>query len=363
MNLFELFVKIGVDDQASGKLKILSSKLGSGLKTAAKIGTAAVGAAATAITALTGAAIKNYAEYEQLVGGVETLFKGSSKKLQKYAANAYKTAGMSANDYMSTATSFAASLINSFKDTSSEITEEMADEMIEGLDRQVDAFEEATDKQISLINKQYMENMKLIDEEEYRRLKAVDDQIAAIEAQEKAEEDAIKRREQAEKKAELQRIVDTAANAESRARAEENLAKYVQEIAEDERKQARKNQIAELKDQKDAIKDEADLKRDALKEQHDYELDAYKDARKKELEELKKHLKKQEEMIKASIGTMAEAVSLPAEAYEKAAEATDMAISDMSDNANKMGTDMELIKNAYQGFSKQNYTINLVSAA
>ena len=113
MNLFELFVKIGVDDQASGKLGELSGKLGNGLKTAAKIGTAAVGAAATGITALTTAAINNYAEYEQLVGGVDTLFKNSSQKVQEYAANAYKTAGMSANEYMFTVTSFSASLLQS----------------------------------------------------------------------------------------------------------------------------------------------------------------------------------------------------------------------------------------------------------
>ena len=113
MNLFELFVKIGVDDQASDKLSGLSSKLGNGLKTAAKIGTAAVGAAATGITALTTAAVNNYAEYEQLVGGVETLFKQSSDLVQQYAANAYKTAGMSANEYMETVTSFSASLLQS----------------------------------------------------------------------------------------------------------------------------------------------------------------------------------------------------------------------------------------------------------
>ena len=113
MNLFELFVKIGVDDQASGKLSKLSSGLGKGLATAAKIGTAAVGAAAAGITALTTAAVNNYAEYEQLVGGVDTLFKSSSKKVQEYAANAYKTAGMSANEYMSTVTSFSASLLQS----------------------------------------------------------------------------------------------------------------------------------------------------------------------------------------------------------------------------------------------------------
>lgn len=113
MNLFELFVKIGVDDQASGKLTDISRKLGDGLKTAANIGTAAVGAAATGIVALTTAAVNNYAEYEQLVGGVETLFKTSSDKVMEYAENAYKTAGLSANEYMETVTSFSASLLQS----------------------------------------------------------------------------------------------------------------------------------------------------------------------------------------------------------------------------------------------------------
>ena len=113
MNLFELFIKIGVDDQASKKLSTLSSKLGSGLKTAAKIGTAAVGAAATGIAALTKSAVENYAEYEQLVGGVETLFKQSADTVKGYAENAYKTAGMSANEYMDTVTSFSASLLQS----------------------------------------------------------------------------------------------------------------------------------------------------------------------------------------------------------------------------------------------------------
>ena len=47
----------------------------------------------------------------------------------------------------------------------------------------------------------------------------------------------------------------------------------------------------------------------------------------------------------------------------KAADVADQAIIDMSDNANKMGTSMESIQNAYQGFAKQNYTINLMSAA
>lgn len=113
MNLFELFVKIGVDDQASSNISKITQGLGNGLKTAAKIGTAAVGAAATGIVALTKSAVENYAEYEQLVGGVETLFGTSADKVQEYASNAYKTAGLSANEYMETVTSFSASLLQS----------------------------------------------------------------------------------------------------------------------------------------------------------------------------------------------------------------------------------------------------------
>ena len=113
MNLFELFVKIGVDDQASEKISSMTSKLGNGLKTAAKVGAAAVAAAGTAIVAIGKQAVEQYADYEQLVGGVETLFKQSSDTVMGYAENAYKTAGLSANEYMSTVTSFSASLLQS----------------------------------------------------------------------------------------------------------------------------------------------------------------------------------------------------------------------------------------------------------
>ena len=113
MNLMDLFVKISVDDQASSQVETLSGKLKSGLATAAKVGAAAVAAAGTAIIAIGKQAVEQYAEYEQLVGGVETLFKQSSDTVIGYAENAYKTAGLSANKYMSTVTSFSASLLQS----------------------------------------------------------------------------------------------------------------------------------------------------------------------------------------------------------------------------------------------------------
>lgn len=113
MNLLDLFVKISVQDEASENVETLSGKFKNGLATAAKVGAAAVSAAATGIAVLTKNALNNYAEYEQLVGGVDTLFKDSSAKVQEYAANAYKTAGLSANEYMDTVTSFSASLLQS----------------------------------------------------------------------------------------------------------------------------------------------------------------------------------------------------------------------------------------------------------
>lgn len=72
------------------------------------------GALATgAIAAFGKAAVDAYADYEQLVGGVDTLFKDASADVQKYASKAYKTAGLSANAYMEQATSFSASLLQS----------------------------------------------------------------------------------------------------------------------------------------------------------------------------------------------------------------------------------------------------------
>ena len=93
MNLFELFVKIGVDDQASDKISGLSSKLGNGLKTAAKIGTAAVGAASTAIVALGKIGLEYNSQMEQYTTNFTTML-GSQEaavkkveELKKFAAS------------------------------------------------------------------------------------------------------------------------------------------------------------------------------------------------------------------------------------------------------------------------------------
>jgi hypothetical protein len=98
----------------------LGGALKGGLITAAKAGVvvakasiAGIAVASAGVAAITKQAVDSYADYEQLVGGVETLFKDSADQVMQYAADAYKTAGLSANQYMETVTSFSASLLQS----------------------------------------------------------------------------------------------------------------------------------------------------------------------------------------------------------------------------------------------------------
>lgn len=119
MELFKLLGTIAVDngeananiDATSQKASDLGTKFKTGLATAARVGAAAVTAATGAVVALTTKSVEAYAEYEQLVGGVETLFSDSADIIMGYAEQAYRTAGLSANEYMETVTSFSASLL------------------------------------------------------------------------------------------------------------------------------------------------------------------------------------------------------------------------------------------------------------
>ena len=96
-------------ERTGGVLK----KLGNIGKTVGKAVVAGTTVMAMGVGVMLKNSVEQYAEYEQLVGGVETLFKNSSNKVKEYANNAYKTAGLSANEYMDTVTSFSASLLQS----------------------------------------------------------------------------------------------------------------------------------------------------------------------------------------------------------------------------------------------------------
>ena len=103
MNLFELFVKISVDDQASGHIRKIRDGLEKGLSTAAKVGT-------SSIVALGTAAIKTFADFEQLAGGAELMFGDAFDKVMENAKNAYKTVQMSQNEYLTQVNGFATGL-------------------------------------------------------------------------------------------------------------------------------------------------------------------------------------------------------------------------------------------------------------
>lgn len=90
----------------ASKVKGIAGGIAKGLGAAAAVG-------ATALSGMVAASVKNYADTEQLVGGVETLFKDSADQIIANSKKAYETAGLSANQYMEQVTSFSASLLQS----------------------------------------------------------------------------------------------------------------------------------------------------------------------------------------------------------------------------------------------------------
>ena len=114
-------------------------KVGSAIKTVAKVGAVAIGAGATAVGFLTKQAVEGYAQYEQLSGGVKKLFGDAADDVIKFANEAYKTSGMSANQYMEQATGFAASLINSLGGDTKKAAE-LADVAMRAMSDNVNTF-------------------------------------------------------------------------------------------------------------------------------------------------------------------------------------------------------------------------------
>lgn len=110
INLLDLFVKIAVNDEASDKVKTIAGNIGNGLKTAAKIGTAAIGTAVAGISALTTASINQYAELEQLAGGAELLYGDAYDFVQDKAKEAYKNVQLTQSEYLKQVNGFSTGL-------------------------------------------------------------------------------------------------------------------------------------------------------------------------------------------------------------------------------------------------------------
>ena len=519
MNLFDLFAKLGLDtseyesgmDRAAGVAESVAGKIGSALKTAAATITTALGAASTAVGALAKQAVEGFGEFEQLEGGVRTLFGDAADTVMENAENAYKTAGMSANDYLQMVTSFAGSLLKSTSNTTKKMSDQEVKTLSDNLDKQyslrqrayskqetalqrslnkqyqatqkafdkqyqaaqkaydrqyqalsdsveaeidkrakayekkeealersqqreIDRLEKAAEKRLDLIEKEYEKTVSYIDRQQRERLRAIDDEIAAIQGQSDEEQRNREKRESNDKKEQLEAQLRAAKTKSRRAEIEKELADYMEELEYQKREAARKAQIEALKDRKESIKEEADAQKDAaksskdqrvkeindeskaridaLKEQNKIELEAlkekdrqslenYKKAKQKELAtlrenqqeklsalkdsqqeelenlkdsqsdqlqavkdhhadvlaELKKSVAEQKKVLTDATQDTGKNIEVTGEQRKKAAELADMALQDISDNVNKLGTDAGMVQNAYAGFARGNFTM------
>lgn len=169
MNLLDLFVKIGVKDEASGAIDDVSQglvgKLASAAATAAK---ALAGAfVVKKVVEFGKAAYNSYANFQQLVGGIDKLYGEASGKMQEYAQQAWRTAGMDANAYMQSVTGFSASLITSLGGDTQKAAD-MANTAMQDISDNANMFgkyttEELTDVYQALAKGQYqtLDNLQL----------------------------------------------------------------------------------------------------------------------------------------------------------------------------------------------------------
>lgn len=158
MTAFELMAKLlfnkedydrGMDD-AESRADSAGERIARGLGVATAAVGAAIGAAAVGVGRLTAESVRAYGEYEQLSGGIAKLFGDASDSLMEYASNAYQTAGMDANTYMQSVTSFSAALINSL-DGDTEEAARIADMAMRDLADNANTFGTASVEELSNI--------------------------------------------------------------------------------------------------------------------------------------------------------------------------------------------------------------------
>ena len=372
------------------------------------------------IVDFTGHIVSAYGEYEQLVGGVETLFGSAADGVIADAQNAFRTMQMSGRQYLTTSTSFAASLLKGIaqgQEAESKMTTEELSEMLsaqleerekalddqyeaakksydksydalqKSLDDEIEAYQAATEQKINQINKEYTERIKLIDEEKYNRIKAIDDQIKAIDDQAEAEEYATDKAEYEAKRAELADEAKNSKKRKNREQAQTKLEALEKSWNQKEKDRSRKQQVESLQEEKEAIKESYDQQKEQLKEEQNEKVNAVKESEKAQLKAMKEARNEQlravkesnaeqlkdikerydqeialakqaaQEQIRASEESSVEVGKYTDAQYQKARELSRMAVQDIADNANKMGTSMEMVMNAYMGLAKGNATM------
>ena len=147
-DFMKLKASLSLDSDQYEKGLSRSEKLAKGFGKAFKVGAVAIGAAATAVGVLVKKSVDAYGEYEQLAGGIKKLYEDASDDMLAYASEAYRTAGMSANQYMQNVTGFSAALLNSVKGDSKEAAK-IADMAMQDISDNANTFGKYTAEELA----------------------------------------------------------------------------------------------------------------------------------------------------------------------------------------------------------------------
>lgn len=171
------------------------------------------------------------------------------------------------------------------------------EEMEKAYERELELANEAHDAKLKMYDEEYMRKLKVLDEDKYNAIKDIDDEINSIKDLTKAEDEARKKRKEAEKIDELERQIANAETTEQRQKAEKALADLKEQIRRDEILKERADKIAALTEDKKNVTAQYQEKKEALKE----EYDTKKQLEKESHDEIIKNIKEQnEELEKAA---------------------------------------------------------------
>lgn len=173
MDLLNMFVKLSVDDQASGKMDGISSSMIAKGELIASAIKSALSAAVSAIQSVIGGALESFGQFEQLAGGMETFFGSAADSVISNSKRAYDAAGMSANQYMSTVSMFATSLVQSVARSNQQIVQDNSAAVSKALD---DAYE----AQSRAFQHQLTEAERALDDEYSALSKSLNKQVEAM---------------------------------------------------------------------------------------------------------------------------------------------------------------------------------------
>ena len=191
-------------------------------------------------------------------------------------------------------------LLEKTYDEQMDTLEDYYDEQYEALEKSYEKEKKLLDKdhedKLDMYHEEYLEKLKVADEDKYNAIKNIDNQIDSIKNLSKAEKEAQEEAEKRRKLYELELNVQNADTEYDRVKAEQRLASYRQELAEEQAEKERERQIEALEAQKDAIEEEYDLRKEQLEAEYEANKDAENelyDQKKENAEDLYKQQQKQ----------------------------------------------------------------------